>query len=489
MRYSVYKALNEITSSLIEATEYLKEHDNSINILADSLEVVLAVKTTLEANKEEVINEINDFFTKVNEISDCIENGTEYGSKIDQLYDYSVAIKKYCKDIKYKLRIVFFAELGSKWDSMDSVYWAYKNRKDCDVSVVIAPIYRAVRFPNGEIKSDVIYEDFLTNMGIEHIPFKEYDIKKDMPDMVFTSQPYESVTTEQFWAENIVPYTRLVYLPYFTSSGVVEDEKKHVQCQMPIHKLAWKIACQSEKAKEVCSKYSPVNGKNLVPLGLPKWDYVVNMKDREIKLPKEWEKLKGKKVILRNFHYNIKKFEELKNVIHSIMDRFNGTEIGILFRFHPLLETMYKVYHTEDRENWEKLKEEIEKSPNAVIDKNVTYDHAFKFSDILLTYTTSLIPQYLLTEKPVVTIFGDTLEKVKNIDLNADTFIKNTELYGGVTKAEAFSKCEEILLKGDTEYDKRMKLIEKYLPNSDGKIGERLSQYLIDEILKEDNLK
>ena len=52
---------------------------------------------------------------------------------------------------------------------------------------------------------------------------KDYDIKKDLPDLVFTSQPYESVTPEQFWAENIAPYTRLVYLPYYTC-----DELLHI---------------------------------------------------------------------------------------------------------------------------------------------------------------------------------------------------------------------------------------------------------------------
>lgn len=489
MRYSVYKALNEISSSLVEATTYLKEHSDAINMVVDCAEVVLAIKSTLENNKVNVIEEIHSFLNKVNEIAECIENKVEYLDKLEKLYDLAVIINNYCKsEVRYKFKIVFFAELGAKWDSMDSVYRAYKNREDCEVLVVIAPIFRAIKLPNGEIRSDVIYTDYLTGMGIEHIPFQKYDIKKDLPDLVFTSQPYESVTPEQFWAENIAPYTRLVYLPYYTSSSMIGEEQIYVQCQMPMHKLAWRVICQSEKVKELYSKYSPVGGKNIIACGLPKWDYVVNMDYDKIDLPKEWEKLKGKKVILRNFHYNISSFDLLESLIHKFIEESQGTDIGILCRFHPMLETMFNVYYTDFKEKWEVLKMEIDESANVAIDRNISYDCAFKFSNVLLTWQTSLIPQFLLTKKPIVTLFGDKLEESKNIEKSDEIFIKTTKFYGVTNSDNAYERCKEILLKDDSEYEKRMKLIEEYLPNADGKIGERLASQLITEILMEDNI-
>lgn len=489
MRYSVYKFLRGVSASILEGVTYVKEKPASINILADCAEGLVSIKEALIMNQKNSLEEIDLALGKINEIADCIENNKEYSNKLDELLELVKKIDEYCKTkINYKFRIVFFAELGSKWDSMDSVYWAYKNREDCDVSVVLAPIYRAIKLHNGEIRSDVIYRDYLTDMGIKHILFKDYDIKKDMPDIVFTSQPYESVTPEQFWAENIVPYTRLVYLPYFTSSNVLNDEQKYVQCQMPIHKLAWRVVCQSEKVKEIYSKYFIDGGKKLVSMGLPKWDYVVNMQDRNIEMPKEWEKLKDKKVILRNFNYNLSNPKFIIDALYEMIEIVKGKNIAFLVRFHPMMETMFKVYYTEFMDEWQKVKVAIDSSKNVAIDRNEGYDAALKFSDIFLTPYTSLVFQYLLTKKPVVIMFWNNLENAKIRDSKEDVFIKVSEFYSTKNIETGYELCKKILLEGDSEYKERMELIKEYLPNSDGKIGERIASELIREILKEDNI-
>lgn len=489
MRYAEYKAIVELSNSVVEATEHIKEHPEMVGMLVDCGEAISAIKSNLEINGEEAIDEIKDFFNIIDVMADKIANNEDYASMLSKLCEISLKINNYCKkNIKYKFKIVFFAEIGSKWDAMDSVYRAYKAREDCEVLVVLAPVFRAIKLPNGEIKSDVIYTDYLTGMGIEHMPFQKYDIKKDLPDLVFTSQPYESVTTEQFWAENIAPYTRLVYLPYFTAGGAINDEEKFVQCQMPIHKLAWKVVCQSDKAKEVYSKYSPVGGKNLIACGLPKWDYVVNMNNREIEFPKEWEKLKGKKIILRNCHYNIRNPESFMKIVHEALDIFEGTDMGYLYRFHPLVETMFNVYYPDFKERWEALKSEIDNSKNVAIDRNVTYDAAFMFSDVLLTGYTSLVSQYLLTKKPVIMQHWGQYENAKKAEESKEVFVKMTELYPVDTLTEAYNLCEKIFFNDDFEYEKRMNFINETLPNSDGKIGERLSSQLINDMLLEDNM-
>lgn len=489
MRYSVYKFLVGLSDSIIEAILHVKENPTAVSMLADSVEAMFAIKSTLVSNEDTGIPEMDDFFDKVEEISNCVEKNTEYANMLNELYDLALVINKYCKDdIEYKIKVVFFAELGSKWDAMDSVYKAFKNREDCEVDVVLAPIYRAVKFPNGEIKSDVIYEDYLTPMGISHIPFNQYDIKKEMPDLAFTSQPYESVTTEQFWAENIAPYTRLVYLPYFTAVCVLGEGQKYTHCQMPIHQLAWRVICQTQIQKEVYSKYSPIQGKNMIVTGLPKWDYVVNMNDRKIDFPKEWEKIKGKKIILRNCHYNIKKPEAVFDMIDDTMQRVEGTDIAVLFRFHPMMETMFNVYYSEYKEKWEEVKGKIISSKNMAIDNNISYEYAFEYSSLLLTGQTSLIYQYLHTKKPVVLMYSGNLKDSKILENEKEFFVKPTELYSVDSVDEAYDTCYKILSGDDFEYDKRMKFIENFLPNADGHIGEKLSQYLIDEMIKEDAL-
>ncbi len=483
MRYTVYKNINLLSDSIVEAVNYISNNLNSIALLSDCVSAITSIKNSFISNNIDT-KELDLFLECVNEIIKLIDEKKEYVSEINKLLEIAKKINEDCKNIEYKFKIVFFAELGSKWDSMDSVYKAFKNRTDCEVTVVLAPIFRAIKLPNGEIKSDIIYEDYLTSMGIPHIPFQKYDIKKELPDMAFTNQPYESVTPEQFWAENIVPYTKLVYLPYFTSRGVVDQSQIETQCKMPMQQLAWKVVCQSEKAKEIYSKYFLTKGENIIATGLPKWDWVVNMKERDIVFPKEWEKLKGKKVILKNQHYNFKP-ENLLKVLRDSIEYFKDSDVGLLYRFHPMTETMFKVYYQSYKEEWEKVKKEIELSSNVAIDYNTTYDASFYYSDILLTGYSSIISQYLLTKKPVVLINWGGLEKLKKYDESENAFLKLTELYPAENSEIGYEVCEKILKTGDYEYEKRMKLIEEWFNNA-GNIGSKIATDLINEIKKEE---
>ena len=321
-------------------------------------------------------------------------------------------------------------------------------------------------------------------MGIEHIPFQKYDIKKDLPDMAFTSQPYESVTPEQFWAENIVPYTKLVYLPYFTSRGIDDQSQIETQCKMPMQELAWRVVCQSEKAKEAYSKHFATKGENIIATGLPKLDWVVNMEERNISFPKEWNKLKNKKVILNNQHYLFGP-ENLLEVLRNSINYFNNSDIGLLYRFHPMTETMFNVYYPSYKEEWEKVKKEIEYSSNVAIDYNTTYDCAFKYSDILLTGYSSLIFQYLLTKKPIVTFRYGNFEKNEEDIENKDAFLKVTRLYTVDSNEDGYELCKKILNDGDCDYEERMRLINNFLPEADGNIGERVTIKLISDLLNE----
>ncbi len=485
MRYEVYKQLKNLSDSIIEAVSYVKEKQEAVGLLADTVTAISAIKSTFIQNEIE-LKELDTYLETIENIVNCINSNEKYLIHLDSLLNLAIKINKYCKDeVKYKLKVLFLAELGAKWDAMDSVYWAYKNRKDCEVQVVIAPIFRAVKYPNGEIKSDVIYRDYLSKIGINHIPFKDYDIKKELPDITFTSQPYESVTPEQFWAENVAPYTRLVYLPYYTVASISCNEQRLVQCRMPIHKLAWKVVVQSPYVKEVYKEYFIGDVDKIVPYGLPKWDYVVNMPKRNIELPDEWGKLKGKRTILISYHYNIKNPKFFMQSIKELFAKVEGSNRACIIRFHPLMDMMYNVYYTEMKLDWEKLKSKLENSKNFVIDENERYDMAFKFSDIFLTEPTSLIYQYVLTGKPIIVMYGEELKYIEEKDKWKVTFIKQGNFYNTDNIDNGYEICQKIFDGGDILFNDRLNYIKTVLPNADGKIGKRLSEYLVDEILKE----
>ena len=489
MRYSVYNFLLGLSDSLTEAIDYMIS-GKTMALIPDCLDACNAVKNGLESNGE-VCSEVESFLDVISKITESMEKGEDTSNYLTQLKEFAYKIKEFCHNkLSYKFKIVFFAELGAKWDAMDSVYWAFKSREDCEVSVVLAPIFRAVKLESGEVKSDILYTDYLTPMGIEHIPYSKYDIKKDLPDIVFTSQPYESVTTEQFWAQNIAPYTHLVYLPYFTTDMIEDDETIYTHCQMPMHNLAWKFICQSEKLEEFYKKHMTNGGKNLVSLGLPKWDYVVNMDKREINLPSGWEKIKDKKVILFNAHYIT---EEGKMVmfarIRELLKFAENEGYGVIFRFHPMMETIFKVYSLKFADEWSKVKEEIMNSQNCVIDREPTYEAAFKFSDLLYSRQfSSIIPQYLLTKNPIVlSCVYNTPEREEKLEEKKSIFIRYFKLKISCEADEIFERIKHYLEGLDEDRDIRLKFIDEYMPNADGKIGERVANYLLDELKKENN--
>lgn len=240
------------------------------------------------------------------EFVSCVKGGQancNIGSLIDE---FSVECKN---NIEYKLKVLFVAELGGKWDSMDSVYHAFMKRDDCEVDVVIEPVFRQQTGADGITRREVICEDFLTPMGINNIPYQNYDIEKTAPDMTFISQPYESCTIPTFWPENISKVSRLVYLPYYCAITMKKEGFVTFNAfkNMNVQKYSWKIACQSEQMKKYYVEYDSNRGENVLVTGLPKWDYVLQHNKDNTPCPNNWKKkINGRKVFLWNNHYTDK---------------------------------------------------------------------------------------------------------------------------------------------------------------------------------------
>ena len=63
-------------------------------------------------------------------------------SYINQVQDF---FDRFCQQVSITYRIVFLSDLGGKWDSMRSVYEEYCRRPDCEVTVVLMPIFRQIQ--------------------------------------------------------------------------------------------------------------------------------------------------------------------------------------------------------------------------------------------------------------------------------------------------------------------------------------------------------
>ena len=401
MRYNDYKTIIRLNKSILEDLKSIKCTEN----FNDPIDCFL---NSLLLSKEKVLQEEMDNYGDIIFQFKLVEkflSSLQIKNAIEQM---EILCEKCITEIDYKIKVLFFAELGGKWDSMASVYYSMKRRSDCIVDVVLQPVFRTHTLEDGTIKEEIVYNDYLTDMGISYIPYNEYDMKTELPDITFMSQPYESCTYPMFWPENISKYSRLVYLPYFTAINFNDYTTAFNSFfNLNTQKYSWRIPCQSEKMKDYYKANASHRGKNVIVTGLPKWDYPMSLNKDNTPIPEAWySKLNGKKVFLWNTHFSLstcgsqvlgeKSAEFIKYFIKN-------PDIALIWRPHPMLETVIKTYYSEEEWNYYvKLKRIVEKSSNIVIDTNDSYAASFVWSDALISDFSTLADQYIFMNKPVL---------------------------------------------------------------------------------------
>ena len=477
MRFSRLAQLYQTCDMLNEAATYIQEHpldnlcrelmENGTIMLQSLLEIIEQHQVDLKNLRPiKLINEIQQLWNTP--LSPMVQN---------HLTKLQLAIRE---DINYQIRAVFFAELGGKWDSLASVYWCMKNDPRFDPVVVLTPIFRTFEV-NGETKSEVIYEDYLTDLGIPFYNYTEYSLEKDLPELAFTSQPYEGATLPAFWAEYIAKYTRLVYLPYFISD-ILPNEPAESSCSMNIHMYAWKICAFSEKFFNYVRKRMINNAENYVLTGLPKLDPIVHVYNYGWEVPKEWEdKLNRRKVFLWNtwYGYPLSSLPWMENIIPWFMQH---EEYALIWRPHPMTDVVTNVLDTAHIGVLKMLYQLTEKANNIVIDRNPLCNAAFFCSDAMISDPSSLATQYLLMDKPTMILLP-----CGNRYAAPDTqyMIDSRWHEIGKTKQDAISFIERTGQGEDKCGALRKEIRMTDLPLADGKAGERLCELLWNDIHKE----
>ena len=482
MRFSVYKSMLDMCNTLKEAVSYMYENNNA-DLVDGCLDMLVSINATLAEYN------LTDFESIIE-----LSNGfNSQNLNLPEIYNKIADLENEIKTkVKYKLHILFVAELAGKWDSMASVYEAMKKREDCEVEVVIQPIFRAVKMPDGSVKSDVILNDYLTPMGIENIPYDRYKFSERLPDITFFSQPYESCTIEKFWPENMSQYTKVVYLPYYTAMTV---NRKMLPAtydsffKANTEKFSWKIVTQSEYMRQHYRNLGSNKGVNSIVTGLPKWDYPMHISKENTPCPEEWKsKISGRKVFLWNTHFSVEtKGSDFLNKGDEFLNVFiKNKDIALIWRPHPMTETIFKLYMSEQLPKYNALKEKIAKSENIVIDTEPTYDAAFAYSDALISDLSSMLDQFMLMNKPVLMVTSQAISEAREKYECADGLYD----FAKIPFANAINDKKDFIEKisnGIDEWsDKRKEFLTEYFTLADGKCGERVVESIL-KAFKDEN--
>lgn len=492
MRFSNYKLLNEMCDTFISALNIVK-NTGDMSLKNECINFLYSISNNIEQNMDSL--QSDSVIKCIESIISSFENNYE----VDAIITLAEELSTLCKnEIKYKIRVLFVAELGGKWDSMASVYYAMKKRDDVIVDVVLQPIFRSVKLEDGTERTDIIYKDYLTPMGIEHIPYTKYDMEKISPDMTFISQPYESVTVPMFWPENIAKHSRLVYLPYFLAISLNSDLSSAFDSffKLNTQKNAWKIITQSERMRCHYKKFASRHGENVIVTGLPKWDYVKGMAKENVACPKEWKsKISGKKVFLWNTHFNFSSSGSGSRILSEEGMKFielfiNNSDIALIWRPHPMTETVVKVYYPQFLPVFQKLKDIVEQSDNMVLDKYESYAPSFVWSDALISDFSSIVDQYVLLDKPILFTFkeNDVYSMLKESYFESG-LMDYSDLPYSISVDDTKKFIEDVINQNDVGKLGRANILNDFFVLADGCCGERASEYLINELKNELNVK
>lgn len=117
-----------------------------------------------------------------------------------------------------KRRVLFITNDASKWSYFEKYYRSYMNDAGTEITVLAIPYYE--KDISGKILRKY-YEKGEYPEGINIVDYKEYDIEKEHPNVIFIQNPYDymnyRITTDgQYYASIIREFTdKLVYVQSF----------------------------------------------------------------------------------------------------------------------------------------------------------------------------------------------------------------------------------------------------------------------------------
>ncbi|HYF84377.1 MAG TPA: CDP-glycerol glycerophosphotransferase family protein [Clostridia bacterium] len=488
-------ALLELAELIGQAHEEL-----SINIDANNIEQAMDILAACQESAIHIGNSIEESEGEGLEIIGCIGNycetlfqvnnsmmmGENQAGSIEILKNYHNSIEAGINAISCKKEIVFLPYKASMWDSMESIWMTAKEDSECECYVMPIPYYDRTE---DRRLGEMYYEGDQLPGYVPITKYTDYNLSVCKPDIIYFHNPYDQynyVTSVHpaFYSSELIKYTNmLVYVPYFIAGAYknVDDiGTKHIISGVVSSN---RVIVQSELMKQIMVSLE-MPAKKIAALGSPKIDAVINAMKNPPEVPDEWkEKLSGKKIVL----YNTSIGSML--VLETYMERFERfvrqiiyTEgIGLIWRPHPLLEATIKSMRPQYMERFKKLTNDIANSENAVIDKLGSAYAAISYSDGLISDTSSLLRQYMVTGKPVLALNLKSSMREERICL-FDHF--SCYFLGDGVRIGNFLT---MLKKGeDPNKALREEDVRRSVANSDGTCGEKIHKYIMSQLDKAD---
>lgn len=312
------------------------------------------------------------------------------------------------KDILARTEVVFLPYKASMWDSLESVWRAADQDRNCDAYVVPIPYYD--KNPDGSF-GEMHYEGRLYPPDIPVVDYEAYDFAGRHPDIIFIHNPYDNrnfVTSVHpfFYSTNLKQYTdKLVYIPYFVLAEIKPEDQQAVKgmshfCTCPGVLNADRVIVQSENMRRVYIQVlTEAIGENtrkiweekILGLGSPKFDKLLHTEKKDVNIPKGWldiiQKPDGsrKKIVLYNTSVNalLRHDEKMLEKIRDVLEIFEQEKenVALLWRPHPLTEATISSMRPELWAAYREIVKRYRDEGWGIYDDTTDLDRALVLSD------------------------------------------------------------------------------------------------------------
>lgn len=488
MRKAQKAQLLEIIQTLYEAQETIKKHITknqtgvALSLLGECQQTVERMYAFIAENEGEdcpLLLPLEGYYKEIYLASKKLSEAAHAGKAIKQLRKSLIHIENCAKELSVRLEVAFLPYKASMWDSLESIWRAADEDPDCDAYVVPIPYYD--RNPDMSLgQCHYEGEQFPDDVPVVH--YEAYSLESRRPDMIYIHNPYDEnnyVTSihPYFYSGRLKQFTeKLIYVPYCISGYTVHPEKMLV-CQAPGIVNADIIILQSDSLKQVYMQHGIEESKLLV-LGTPKVDAIVN-KPSYYKIPESWKrKYAGRKCILLNTSIStfLNEKEGVRNIRNMMQDITANHEIFLIWRPHPLLKTTIASMRPSQLGEYCQLEEWIAASEDAEIDISGDALTAIHFSDGLISDYSSLIFQYIFTEKPILSLTGKSSMKNK---------VVFCDYFGSYFRREGVSIgdfIKMIVTGDDRNREERISRAKRLMANTDGSCGQKIYDAIKREI-------
>lgn len=329
-------------------------------------------------------------------------------------------------DIKVRKEILFLPYKVAMWDCLESVWESAKADPECDVYVMPIPYYEKIK---DEIQGELLYEgdDFPENVEITH--YRDYDIEKRRPDIIYIHNPYDefnSVTEvhQCYYSKRICNLTdMLVYIPYFVAEQGVPKQLRILPGTIYAHKVI--VSCEQEKKdyleslekwlkntpnSESYERFRPDWREKFVVMGSPKYDKVLKTKRDIDKLPEDWKRKiykedgTRKKVLFYNTTISgMIDNENMLDKIRRTIERVKNVEDVVLWwRPHPLYESSMMNIRPDWIDEYRRIVKEYKEKDIGIYDETPDMNLAIAESDVYYGDMSSVMYLFQNVNKPVI---------------------------------------------------------------------------------------